>query len=311
MANAKLSWILRWLWSWRRSWFWFWFWLSWSRFGNRFGNWRSWKILGRILDVDFGVFWRDSDGNWGWSRFWLSKVSISVDNIFGENFNGDARGNQLLIRTSGHELRCERHGFGSCALVRETVRRSDDTGKKRRRDRFVENIVFVFNGVSERTNHLRDGRSFRIAPFDIAKVASDASGNIDRSCIVHDATIFRQSGVKIADFGNIQRYNKVNIVVAMRELHIALIDSGLVWRNKYFYIITIDFVTKMIGLLFVEGNNKILQTISVCFESFFWLEKFDSIWDSAGENSGGALTDFVEHKSKTESRRKFVYARIF
>ena len=79
----------------------------------------------------------------------------------------------------------------------------------------------------------------------------------------------------------------------MAELHIAFFDSGLVRGNVDLYVITINLVAKVVGLLLVEGDNKILQAISISFEGLFWFQEFNGIRNSTGENCGSVLSHFI------------------
>ena len=97
----------------------------------------------------------------------------------------------------------------------------------------------------------------------------------------------------------------------MRHAEVGLANGGLIWSDVNFDKITFDFIANMINLILAEGDNKILQTVSGFFESFFWFQKLQNIWHLAGKDRRNMLTHSVKNHSKTKCGRNFIDIRIF
>ena len=126
-----------------------------------------------------------------------------------------------------------------------------------------------------------------------------------------DATVFGQCGVEMSLIRNIERNNQVDIVIAVTKFDIFLGNGSAVWSDEDFDVVAIDFVAQVVSLVFVEGDNKILETVRIGFEGFFGLEKFDGIGNRAREDSGRVLIELIENKSKAKCGRKLVDRRVF
>ena len=128
---------------------------------------------------------------------------------------------------------------------------------------------------------------------------------------MHNAAIFGKGRVDLIARNHIKTNYEINIIVAMRHTEIGLTNGSLVWSDINLDKITFDFIANMIYLILTESNNKILQTISSLFESFFWFQKLQNIWYLAGKDRGDMLVYGVKNHGKTERGGNFVDIRIF
>ena len=111
---------------------------------------------------------------------------------------------------------------------------------------------------------------------------------------MHDAALLGDGGVEVCDDGDIQSDNEVDVEVASGEAEVFRRDGGAIGGNVDANEIAVVFDADVVGFVFVQANDEVLEGVGVDLEGLFGLEEFNLLGDVTAENRGGVLADLVE-----------------